>query len=178
MVWPHHSFSLSFKRRSPDYIRRDIPRFLGQGFKVVQLTRCLIQMHGVYLPEICDLDHNAVERPSKSWREWVGSASQRETATAGISSPKAWRGTEGKLVHCCREPTPRLATSYCQNQILLDHRSSQMRAVVIITWRSTTRVHGKGRRTRRILNISICCSFLQCESIDSEKSRKKNEGRR
>ena len=119
VVWPHHSFYLSFKRRSTSYISRDIPRFLGQGFRLVQLTRCLTQMHGVYLPKICHLDRNAVERPSKSWRKWVSGAGHRETATAGISRPKAWRGTEGKLVHCCREPTPRLATSYCQKRFLL-----------------------------------------------------------
>ena len=119
VVWPHHSFYLSFKRRSPGYISRDVPRFLGQGFKLVQLTWCLTQMHGVYLPKICHLDHNAVERASKGWGIWVSVAGQRETTTAGISRPNAHRGTIGTLVYCCCEPTPHLATSYCQKQILL-----------------------------------------------------------
>ena len=52
------------------------------------------------------------------------------------------------------------------------HRSSQMRAVVIITSSSTIRVHGKGRRTRGFLMIFSFCSFLQSESVDSEKSGK------
>ena len=140
---------------------------------VFRLIRCLTQSNGTYLPKICHLDHNAVERASKIWRKWVKVAGQGETASTGISSPKPWWGTIGKLVHCCSESTPRLATSYYQKQF--SHQSSQMKEVGIITWRSTTRVHGKGRRTRRILNISRSSPFLQTDGVDGEKSGKKNE---
>jgi hypothetical protein len=79
----------------------------------------LLFQYAVYLPKICGLDHDAVERASKRWRIWVTGAGQTVTATTGISSSHAGRGTKGKLVYCCSEPTPqRNAISYLSNLLV------------------------------------------------------------